>query len=176
MGADHVLPDNYVSEIVERMTDPIRISSGCHEGLKFNIDTPMGSGRIIDSKLWDKFNKMLYPEKYGFESWIGYRFRKEGYSVSRHDDILTESRPVRMNERKAYFWGKGSYALGGIIPFALLKAISMRRNGLKFIQGYFSRKDVEKHDDIFDYVGAMQWEKARKRGLSTLNKWRKVKV
>lgn len=176
MGADHVLPDNYVSELVDRMTDEIRISSGSYEGAKLNIDTPLGSGKLIDAKLWDEFNGMLYPEKYAYESWIGYRFRKEGYSVTRHDDLITEVRPARMNDRKAFFWGKGTYALGGVFPFALLKAMSLRRHGLKFIQGYFSRKDVEKHEDICDYVGSMQWEKARKQGLSILNKWRKAKI
>jgi len=178
LGADHVLPDNYVSELVDRMTDEIRISSGSYEGAWeiLNIDTPLGSGKLIDAKLWDEFNGMLYPEKYAYESWIGYRFRKEGYGVSRHDDLITEVRAARMNRKKAYFWGKGTYALGGVLPFALLKAMSLRRNGLKFIQGYFSRKDVEKHEDICDYVGSMQWEKARKQGLSILNKWRKVKI
>lgn len=81
-----------------------------------------------------------------------------------------------MNKKKAYYWGKGSYALGGIFPFAILKAISLRKNGFSFLKGYFSRKDVEKHDDIFSYVGSMQWEKARKQGLSILNKWLKVKI
>lgn len=178
LGADHVLPDNYVSELLNQMTDKIRLSSGSYEGAwnKLNIDTPLGSGKLIDAKLWDEFNGLLYPEKYAYESWIGYRFRKEGYSVSRYDDLLTEVRPAMMNDRKAYYWGKGTYALGGILPFAFLKAMSLRRHGLKFIQGYFSRKDVEKHEDICDYVGAMQWEKARKQGLSIMNKWRKVKT
>jgi len=178
MGADHVLPDNYVSELVDRMTDKIRVSSGSYEGasLKLNIDIPLGSGKLIDAKLWDEFNGMLYPEKYAYESWIGYRFRKEGYSVRRYDDLITEVRSAQMNERKAYYWGKGSYALGGILPFALLKAMSLRRHGLKFLQGYFSRKDIEKHEDICDYVGGMHWEKARNQGLSVLNKWSKVKI
>ncbi|GAI54965.1 unnamed protein product, partial [marine sediment metagenome] len=79
LGADHVLPNDYVSELVNRMTEEIRISSGSYEGAWdiLNIDTPLGSGKLIDSKLWDEFNGMLYPEKYGFESWIGYRFRKD---------------------------------------------------------------------------------------------------
>lgn len=176
MGGDHVLPDNYVSELVARMTDKIRMSSGTYEGASLNVNTPTGSGKLIDAKLWDQFSGMLYPEKYGYESWIDYRLRKEGYEVSRHDDLVTECRPVRMNERKAYYWGKCTYALGGILPFAILKAVSLRRHGLKFIQGYFSREGVKKHGDICDYVGSLQWEKAKKQGLSTLNKWRKVKV
>lgn len=176
MGGDHVLPDNYVSELLARMNDKIRLSSGTYEGAQLNLNTPIGSGKLIDSKLWEEYNGMVYPEKYGYESWVDYRFRKEGYEVSRHDDLVTECRPVRMGERKAYYWGKCTYALGGIFPFALLKAVSLRRHGLKFLQGYFSRKDVDQHEDICDYVGSMQWEKARKQGLSILNKWRHVKV
>lgn len=176
MGGDHVIPDDYVSKLVARMTDKIRMSSGTYEGASLNINTPIGSGKLIDAKLWDQFSGMLYPEKYGYESWIDYRYRKEGYEVSRHDDLVTDCRPVRMGPKKAYYWGKCTYALGGILPFAILKAISLRRHGLKFLQGYFSRKDVEKHDDVHYYVGNMQWEKARKQGLSILNKWRRVKI
>lgn len=176
INGDHILPPNYVHELISRMTDKIRISSGTYDGAQLNVDTPIGSGKVIDARLWDKFNDMVYPEKYGYESWVDYRFRKEGYEVSRHDDLVTDCRPVRMNKTKAYFWGKGTYALGGVLPFAILKAFSLRRNGLSFLEGYFSRKDVEKHDDIFDYVGDMQYQKARKQGLKTLNKWRGVKT
>ena len=152
------------------------MSSGTYEGASLNVDTPIGSGKLIDSKLWDKFNGMVYPEKYGYEGWIDYRFRKEGYEVSRHDDLVTDCRPVRMGEKKAYYWGKCTYALGGILPFALLKALSLRRHGINFLRGYLSKGDVDKHEDICDYVGSMQWEKARKQGLLILNKWRKVKI
>ena len=176
MGGDHVLPYNYVSELLDQMTDKIRVSSGTYKGASLNIDTPIGSGKLIDSKLWDKLNGMVYPEKYGYEGWIDYRFRKEGYEVSRHDDLVTDCRPVRMGEKKAYYWGKYTYALGGIFLFALLKALSLRRYGISFLRGYLSHGDVDKHEDICDYVGSMQWEKARKQGLSILNKWRKVKT
>lgn len=172
MGADHVLPDNYISELVNRMTDEIRISSGTYENVNLNIDTPIGSGKLIDAKLWDLFNGMVYPEKYGYESWIDYRFRKEGFKVSRHDDLITECRPIRMNKTKAYNWGKSTYALGGTFPFAILKALSLRRHCLSYFWGYLSGKDKEQHKDICDYVGEMQYDKAKKQGLSVLKKWR----
>lgn len=172
MGADHVLPDNYVSELLSRMTDEIRISSGTYEAANLNVDTPIGSGKLIDAKLWDLFNGMVYPEKYGYESWIDYRFRKEGFRVSRHDDLVTDCRPVRMNKAKAYSWGKCTYALGGITLFALLKALSLRRYCLSYLHGYFSRNDNPQHEDISRYVGDMQYEKAKKQGLSVFKKWR----
>ncbi len=166
LGGDHMLPDNYISELIERMTDKIRISSGTYEGAKLNLNTPLGSGKLIDSKLWDKFNEMLYPEKYGYESWIDYRFRKEGFEVTRYDDLITECRHIRMNQQKAFNWGKCTYALGGRLPFAILKALQMKASGFSFIHGYYSRKDVEIHEDIFDYVGSMQYQKLK----DTLNK------
>ena len=175
MGGDHIIPNNYVSVLVDRMTDKIRISSGTYEGAQLNINTPIGSGKLIDAKLWDKFNGMIYPEKYGFETWIDYRFKKEGYEVSRHDDLVTDCRPIRMTKKKAYYWGKCSYAQGGVLPFALLKAFSMKGNSLNFLKGYFSRGDVEKHEDIYEYVGDMQYEKAKRQIHSVLNKWMKEK-
>lgn len=161
VGGDHFLPFNYVSELVDRMTDKIRISSGTYEGAKLNLNTPLGSGKLIDSKLWNKFNEMLYPEKYGYESWIDYRFRKEGFEVTRYDDLITECRPIRMNKQKAFSWGRCTYAQGGRLPFAILKALQMKASGFSFMKGYFSRKDVETHEDIFDYVGSMQYQKLK---------------
>jgi len=173
MGADHVLPDDYVSELVNRMTDEIRISSGTYKDVNLNIDTPIGSGKLIDARLWDKVNGMVYPEKYGYENWIDYRFRMEGFKVSRNDDLVTDCRPVRMNKTKARNWGKSTYALGGITLFALLKALSLRRHGISYLRGYFSRKDTSQHEDVARYVGDMQYDKAKKQGLSILDKWRK---
>jgi len=174
MGADHVLPDNYVSELINRMTDEIRISSGTYEDCNLNIDTPLGSGKLIDARLWNKVNGMVYPEKYGYESWIDYRFRMDGFKVSRHDDLVTDCRPVRMNKTKAHNWGKSTYALGGITFFALLKALSLRRHGISYLSGYFSRKDNPQHEDVAHYVGEMQYDKAKKQGLSILGKWRRI--
>lgn len=168
MGGDHIIPNNYVSELLDRMTDKIRISSGTYEGAQLNINTPIGSGKLIDARLWDKFNGMIYPEKYGFETWIDYRFRKEGYEVARHDDLMTECRPIKMSKKKAYYWGKCSYAQGGVLLFALLKAFSLKGNGLNFLKGYCSRGDVEKHEDIYEYVGDMQYQKAKRQIQSML--------
>ena len=167
MWGDHVLPLNYISELVNRMTDKIRISSGTYEGAKLNLNTPLGSGKIIDSLLWDEFNEMVYPEKYGYESWIDYRFRKEGYEISRHDDLVTECRPINMNSQKACNWGKCTYALGGKLPFAILKALTMKQFSLSFLKGYFSRKGIDIHEDIFEYVGSMLYQKLK----FTLKKW-----
>jgi len=163
MGGDHVLPRDYVKILLAGMTDKIRIASGTYPNARLNPDTPIGSGKLIDAKLWWEYNEMVYPEKYGYESWIDYRFRKEGYSVTRNDDLVTDCRPVRMNKMKAFNWGKCTYALGGILPFALVRSVFfMRSYMLDFLKGYYDRDDVEIHDDIFSYVGKMQYEKLKK--------------
>ncbi|MHA1168689.1 MAG: glycosyltransferase family 2 protein [Candidatus Hodarchaeales archaeon] len=163
MGADHVLPVNYVETLLSGMSDTIRIASGTYLNAKLNVDTPIGSGKLIDAKLWWEFNKMVYPEKYGYESWIDYRFRMEGYAVRRDDSLITDCRPVRMNKRKAFYWGKCTYALGGILPFALIRSVTfLKKYMFNFLKGYYSRDDVEIHEDIFNYVGKMQYEKLMK--------------
>lgn len=161
MGADHVLSDNYVESVVSKMGDKVKVASGGTQLGGLNVDTPWGSGRIIDAKIWDKINGMQYPVKWGYESWIVYKVQKLGYEVKRYDDVKSVTRPLRMYPEKAFNWGRCSYALGGALPFALLKAGGMGLNGLSFMKGYFSRKGVDKNDDISEYVKYQQYKRAR---------------
>ena len=57
---------------------------------------------------------------------------------------------------------RGARALGGSLPFALIKALGMGTDGFHFMKGYFSRKDVEKHEDVAKFVKKQQYE----RGLA----------
>ena len=166
MGADHILSDNYIESILSRMGTNVKIASGATQMKRLNPDTPWGSGRLIDARLWNAINGMRYPVKWGHESWIVYKVRQLGYDVRRYDDIASLTRPVRMYPDKAFNWGKCSYALGCALPFALIKARGMGTNGLNFMKGYFSRKDVEKHEDIAKFVKRQQYE----RGLSKIKR------
>lgn len=170
MGADHILSEKYVESIIDRMGENVKVASGATQMKNLNVDTPWGSGRIIDGKLWNKINGMRYPVKWGFESWIVYKFRMLRYEVKRYDDILSFTRPLRMYPDKAFNWGKCSYALGGSLPFALIKAGGMGMDGIHLMKGYFHRKDVEKHDDIAKYVKKQQY----KRGLQKIKHILKV--
>ena len=165
MGADHILSENYVEALLRKMGENVKIASGATQLKRLNKDTPWGSGRIIDARLWNTINGMKYPVKWGYESWIVYKFRKLGYDVKRYDDVDSYTRPVRMNPSKAFKWGKCSYALGCRLPFALIKAMTMSLNGIHFMRGFFSRKDIEKHHDIADYVKKQQYS----RTLASLN-------
>ncbi len=164
MGADHILPDHYVESILSRMGEKVKVASGATQMKRLNPDTPWGSGRLIDAKLWNAINGMKYPVKYGSESWIVYKVRQLGYDVRLYDDVDSYTRPVRMHPEKAFNWGRSSYALGCSLPFALIKATGLGTDGFHFMKGYFSRKGVEKHEDIVKFVKRQQYE----RGLSII--------
>lgn len=163
MGADHVLPEDYVEALLSRMGKNVKVASGGTQLERLNINTPWGSGRLIDAKLWDEINGMSYPEKYGSESWMVYKVRQLGYEVRRYDDVSSYTRALRMYPGKAFNYGRCSYALGCSFPFAVIKAGGMGRNGLHFLKGYFSRKGVLKHEDIAGFVRRNQYERALKR-------------
>ena len=167
MGADHILSDNYVESVIRKMGDNVKVASGGTQIKGLNVDTPWGSGRIIDARLWDKINGMQYPVKWGYESWIVYKVQQLGYEARRYDDIKSVTRPLRMYPEKAFNWGRCSYALGGALPFALIKAGGMGLNGLSFMKGYFSRKNVDKHKDISGFVKRLQYARAIKRIRNT---------
>jgi hypothetical protein len=45
----------------------------------------------------------------------------------------------------------------------LIKAFGMGTDGLHFMKGYFSRKDVKKHEDISKFVKKQQYERGLKK-------------
>ena len=169
MGADHILSDNYVESILSRMGENVKVASGATQMKRLNPDTPWGSGRIIEARLWNTINGMRYPVKWGYESWIVYKVRQLGYDVRRYDDVASFTRPVRMYPDKAFKWGKCSYALGCSLPFASIKALGMGTDGLHFMNGYFSRKDVEKHEDIAKFVKKQQYDRGLSKIRGTIN-------
>ena len=160
MGADHVLPVDYISSLLTLMGDDVKISSGTFTEAKLEKDVPLGSGRLIEAKIWNDINGIQYPVKYGFESWLVYRYRMMGYKVKRYDNVVSDTRPIRINPAKAFEWGKCSYALGGGFIFVLIKAMGMGSSGYSFLKGYYSRDNVEKHLDIEEYVKKQQWNRA----------------
>lgn len=160
MGADHVLSKDYVESIINRMVNNnVAIASGGTQLEKLNPDTPWGSGRIIDAEIWREINGIQYPVKWGYESWIVYRMRQLGYQVKRYDDIQSFTRPVRMYPEKANYWGKCSYALGSSFLFVLIRSLRMKFDGIHYIKGYFSRQDVDRHEDIAQFVRGHQYSR-----------------
>jgi len=157
MGGDHVLPENYVELIVERMGDKIKVASGALKGVRRNKTAALGSGRIVDAHFWDKIGNLNYPFAWGFESWLLYKTEIMGYKTRNYGDIMTEGRPVQMSPKKAYCWGRGMYALGSSPMFALRRCLIFSyispSHGISMLSGYLKAHiDRDKRLDVSDYV------------------------
>ena len=168
LGADHRLPPNYIEEIVSRMEMDSRliIVSGVIKGERTYEEHARGSGRIVKTDFWNKFD-LRYPENWGWEPWLEYKAMQLGYSSKSFNDLITEARPTRITPRKMLGWGKAMKALGYNWVYALGRCILMFLKkptlGILMLRGYLSR-DVKKLD-------VAEWVDQHQRNLF----WRRTK-
>jgi glycosyltransferase involved in cell wall biosynthesis len=161
LGADHILPVDHVETLLNRMiSEPnVKIASGTIGNTNTKRSQPCGSGRLIETKFWREASNMLYPEIWGWESWLTYKAWARGYETRCYADLVTVSRPVRMYPQKAYYWGRGTNVLGEHPAYAIIR--SMRfftqnpQNGVSLLAGYISSKinrDLMADKEVTDYV------------------------
>lgn len=158
MGGDHVLPENYVEELLAQMTDEIVIASGRIEGEIFDENSPRGSGRLVKAPFWIQVNEMQYPVSHGWESWLLMKALQMGYETRCFREITTKiERPTSL--RKSDSKGKAMYALGYDWKHALgrcfLTFFKSPRAGIEMLWGWLRHKDV-KRLDVADFVNEMQ--------------------
>jgi glycosyltransferase involved in cell wall biosynthesis len=115
LSADHVLPPNYILDIVKKMekNSKLVISSGKIEGEeKTNPSIPRGSGRVIKSQFYKELG-MHWPKKYGAESYFVFKAWELGYETKVFE-ILTKARKTGTNYSSSTFVniGKSCKALG----------------------------------------------------------------
>jgi len=115
LSSDHILPSNYISDIVNEMekNSKLVISSGKIEGEEYqNSSIPRGSGRLIKSNFYKEVG-MNWPKKYGAESYFVFKAWELGYKTSVFD-ILTKARKTGTNYSSSTFVniGKACKALG----------------------------------------------------------------
>ena len=154
LGADHIIPPNYVSKIIEVMTknSSIVIASGVINGESQRDTSPRGSGRIIKYNFWKKFG-LQYPSWYGFESYIVYKALIESYQVKVVRDAIgwSQRSTGKTTDYKSY--GKAMQALGYHFLYALGRImLTLKKNprgGIRMMIGYFDYS-VEKYDIAFD--------------------------
>jgi glycosyltransferase involved in cell wall biosynthesis len=155
LGADDILPPNYVSEIVGEMEKDktIAICSGQLEG-EGNRKRPTGSGRIVRAQFWREIG-LHYPTNYGFETYLVIKALQCGHKIKVMNNLLSKSlRKTGANYSKNTFIARGkalkalgytqSYALGTIVIFGLRNP----KAAYYMAKGY-SSKDVELYDDDF---------------------------
>lgn len=146
IGADHILPPNYVSNVISRMKeDDSVLASGTIDGEFVSKEFPWGSGRVIDCGFFRQIG-FMYPEKIGWEDWLVYKAMAMGKKVRCYTDITTHT------QRPMSFRGKGEimYALGYYWPYALGRCIRVflhsPASGFDMFKGYVLHKNTEQLD------------------------------
>lgn len=161
MGGDHILPDYYVEELLNNMTDDIVIASGRIVGEGFNETAPRGSGRIVKMSFWIKLHNIQYPISYGWESWLLFKAMQLGYKTKCFRDIVTKiERETTLNNSSSK--GKAMYALGYDYKYCIgrcfLTFFRSPKAGIKMLLGWIMHKDV-KRLDVANFVNIMQKER-----------------
>jgi len=159
LGADHILPKNYIEKITDRMnvSDSIVIASGMILG-EWST-TPRGSGRIIKAHYWKKIGS-CYPMNYGYEGYALYKALSLGYEIKYYSDIHTTTQRKTGNTYKpsmSYNYGKAMQALGYTSSYALGRCfVNTKRKGLKhgiaMLKGYRSNHVTPYEKELVDFV------------------------
>lgn len=174
LGADHILPSNYISSIIFEMerNPKLVIASGTIEGEKQKL-VPRGSGRLIKSSFYKKVG-MFWPKKYGAESFFVYKAWQLGYQTKVFE-ISSKARKTGTHYKPITFisLGKSCRALGYnpiyAAGFFIKKGLSNRslRVILHCLKGWLS-SDVELFDKEFrDFVNQYQ----KKRIIEIIKNW-----
>lgn len=162
MGADQILPQNYLSEIVKRIifNKKIVIASGVAK--KKYITVPSGGGRVVRYDFWKKLN-LKYPTNYGFEGYLVWKALSMGYKTSVFADLETtiqRKAGTLYNLKVYYYYGLALKALGYSIPYALGRILLFSKRTPKgsyyMLKGFFSNYDVLYEKELRDFVKQTQ--------------------
>lgn len=168
VGADHVLPPNYITTILDLMeTDRnLVICSGQIEGERSWV--PRGSGRVVRADFWSSIG-FQYPENYGFETYLLVKAQQKGHKIKVLNDLMTQTlRKTGRNYKKSVYvsYGKSLKALGysRLYSAARIGLISMKnpRGGYYMFKGYLS-DDVQTYDpELRLYLSSIQHKRIRR--------------
>ena len=154
LGADHVLPPDYMSKLIAIMdaNRSLVITSGIIKGESQRDTSPRGSGRIIKYDFWKKLG-LHYPTWYGFESYIVYKALIESYKIQVVRNAVSWSqRPTgKTTNYKSY--GKAMRALGYHPLYAIGRiTLTIKNNpkgAMNMFLGYLHLR-VKKYDIASD--------------------------
>ncbi len=173
-GAECIYPKDYMKQIIDRMANDLLIvvASGISIGEFAHRLGVRGAGRVINA-YWFRKVGFRYPLNYGFEPWLLYKALSMGYKISLYNDIkFYLMRRTKINERKAYLWGKAIKALGYWTPYAFSRILNFyfkkMSYGCYMLKGYL--QTVSPYEDISDFVKYQQMKSSLNILLSYLIK------
>ena len=153
LGADHVLPENYVEEIIKNMkTDNVDLASGIIENEITN--SPRGSGRIFTKRAMDCI-EWKYQPNLGFETYALFKIQSENMKTSVYPILTKTQRPTgtNYNSKKFYHMGFSYKALGYTSFYGIGRSLTITKkfgmyNGLMFSLGFFSNHKIRYNKKI----------------------------
>lgn len=153
LGADHVLPENYVEEIIKNMkTDNVDLASGIIENEITN--SPRGSGRIFTKRAMDCI-EWKYQPNWGFETYALFKIQSENMKTSVYPILTKTQRPTgtNYNSKKFYHMGFSYKALGYTSFYGIGRSLTITKkfgmyNGLMFSLGFFSNHKIRYNKKI----------------------------
>lgn len=156
LGADHILPENYVEEIISNMkNDDVHMASGVIENEV--TKSPRGSGRIFTKKAMECID-WKYQSNYGYETYALFKIQSEGMKTKIYPTITKTQRPTgtNYNKKKFYHMGFSYKALGYTSFYGIGRGLTIAKkygcyNGLMFSIGFFSNRSVIYNKKIRDF-------------------------
>ena len=156
LGADHILPENYVEEIISNMkNDDVDMASGIIENEV--TKSPRGSGRIFTKKAMECID-WKYQSNYGYETYALFKIQSEGMKTKVYPTITKTQRPTgtNYNKKKFYHMGFSYKALGYTSFYGIGRGLTIAKryglyNGLMFSIGFFSNRNVIYNKKIRDF-------------------------
>ena len=147
LGADHILPENYIEEIIKKMTkDNVDVASGIIENEV--TESPRGSGRVFTKKAMECI-KWKYQSNWGYETHALFKIQSEGMKTSVYPIITKTQRPTgrNYNKKKFYHMGFSYKALGYTSFYGIGRGLTISKkfglsNGLMFSIGFFSNHNI----------------------------------
>jgi len=163
LGADHILPSNYLEDLVfKTFHDGSVISSGIIEGEKSR--EPRGSGRLIDYDFFKNELGLRYPVNYGFETWLIYQALSLGY----HYTVYPQLTSTTLRRSSVISRGYEMYALGYNWKYALGRCFFLFFNnpivGFQTFYDWILHKDVDRYDLagwVNEYQHDLFWERIK---------------
>ncbi len=156
LGADHILPENYIEEIIKNMKkDSVDIASGIIENEV--TKSPRGSGRIFTKKAMECID-WKYQSNYGYETYALFKIQSEGMKTFVYPIMTKTQRPTgtNYNKKKFYHMGFSYKALGYTSFYGIGRGLTIAKkyglyNGLMFSIGFFSNRNVTYDEKIRHY-------------------------
>lgn len=142
LGGDTILSKDYIELVVHKMkNESCDIASGVIDGEQGDL---RGSGRIMSKKLMES-QKFSYPENYGYETYMIFRARYDGFKTcieKKARSMVTRKTGTFYNAEKLFYRGCAYRALGYSFPFTIALAFKLYSKNPKFftsfLRGWFS--------------------------------------